>query len=448
MTGASVDEPSKEAIRVSSSQRQLTRRLQGHILANRNVWSADGRSLLYDTRDEETEFTGKRIERVFIDRVEVQTLYESPADSCCGVPTCSPVDDRYVFIHGPLNQSDSWRYCAWHRRGAIGQFSQPGLIRTLDARNLVPPYTPGALRGGTHLHTFSPDGSMVASTYEDHVLASIAETDEPSKWPDEPSTRTAQSNRRVVAISVLNQSVSVPRSHPRNHDGCSFTVVVTEVTEHPVRGSDQIGRAYSEAWIDHRRLAFLADVHGENGRQHSELYIADLPEDLTAPAGEPLQGTAVTRPGVPQGVVVRRLTRTDQDPDPGMAGPRHWAVASPDQKWIGCFRKDRSGHAQFFVADILSGELHVITAHPFSASSAFTWHPDARSVAYIADGSVFQTYIDGRKPIRLTPRASAGEGPTHHACVFSPDGSQIAFMQPVVSQDKRSIQIFCVESAS
>lgn len=412
------------------------------MLANRNVWSPDGRSLLYDVRDEETKFTGNRIERVFIDSEEVQLLYQSSGDSCCGVPTCSPADDRYAFIHGPLNPTADWQYCAWHRRGVVGQFAQPGSIQTIDARDLVPPYTPGALRGGTHLHTFSPDGTMIASTYEDHVLATIND----SLTAEELTG--VDSNRRMIAVSVLGHPVNVPKTHPRNHDGCSFTVIISEVVEHPARGSDEIYRAYGEAWIDNHSLAFQGDVLGQNGLPHCELYVADLPEDLTAPAGAPLQGTATSRPGVPRGVIARRLTRTDNDATPGLAGPRHWAVASPDGQWIGCFRNDSSGHAQFFVADIATGELRAMSSHRFSATSSFTWHPDGRSVAYAADGSVFQVFIDGREPIRLSPRQLLTDGPTHHACVFSPDGSKVAFMQPVSSQGNRSNQVFCVDSAA
>ncbi|MGV3484796.1 MAG: DUF3748 domain-containing protein [Planctomycetaceae bacterium] len=418
---------------MTSSPRPLTHLPQGHILANRNVWSADGLSLLYDLRDEETQFNSRRIERVFVDSLETELLYESPPGSCCGVPTASPVDDRYVFIHGPENATEDWQYCAWHRRGVLGRLSQPGLVTTLDARDIVSPYTAGALRGGTHLHTFSPNGTMIASTYEDHVLASLGD-------------RSGDSNRRVVAISLLGRDVKVPPRHPRNHHGCSFTVVVTQVHEHPACGSDEIYRAYSEAWIDDHRLAFHADVLGPNGQPHSELFIVSLPVDLTQPGSEPLEGTATTRPGVPLGVNMRRLTHTDHDPSPGLAGPRHWAVASHAGDRIGCFRRDRSGHAQFHTANVASGELCCITSHPFSASSAFTWHPNGKSVAYAADGSVFQVFLDGRVPRRLTPRQSEGNGPTHHACVFSPDGSRIAFMQPVVCEGKRCNQIFCVDA--
>jgi hypothetical protein len=36
--------------------------------------------------------------------------------------------------------------------------------------DITAPYTPGALRGGSHVHVFSPNGEFVSFTYNDHVL--------------------------------------------------------------------------------------------------------------------------------------------------------------------------------------------------------------------------------------------------------------------------------------
>jgi hypothetical protein len=88
-----------------------------------------------------------------------------------------------VFIHGPERPSKTWQYAAHHRRGVIvdvtsilnldAPSSETEVVamsmsvpaaRNLDARDLLPPFTVGALRGGTHLHQFSPDGSLVSST--------------------------------------------------------------------------------------------------------------------------------------------------------------------------------------------------------------------------------------------------------------------------------------------
>ncbi len=364
----------------------------------------------------------------------VDLLYQSKNGAACGVPTYCSRSDRYVFILGPENPTADWSYCAWHRCGAVGSDGRPELTAVLDARDLISPYTAGALRGGTHLHTFSPSGRFVASTYEDHLLAAA------------PSG-TAHSNRRLIAVSVLGQPVRVPKGHARNQDGISYTVVVTDVKEHPRPGSDEIARAYSEAWLDDNRIAFQADVCGSKGSIHSELFIVSLPADLCIAGDHPLQGTQSTRPGIPRGTHTTRITYTDDDVHPGLSGPRHWAVPSPDGQWIGCFRHDRQGHSQFHVVGVSDGAIHRITDHDFSATSAFTWHPNGQSVAYVADGSVFQVPVSRAEPIRLTPKVSKQDGPRHHACVFSPDGNKIAFMKPVASERGTHDQLFCVEPA-
>ncbi|HEY8505901.1 MAG TPA: hypothetical protein VIL46_15055, partial [Gemmataceae bacterium] len=77
-------------------EKQLTSRRHGHILTNAGVWSPDSEWVVYDVRSDPagTIFDGTRIERVHVSTGEVQVLYESRDGACCGVATCSPVDDR------------------------------------------------------------------------------------------------------------------------------------------------------------------------------------------------------------------------------------------------------------------------------------------------------------------------------------------------------------------
>src|SRR3954466_10362274 len=152
-------------------ERQLTFAPQNHILTNVNVWSPDGRWIVYDTRSdaEGAVFDGRRIERVNVETGEVQRLYESRNGAHCGVATVNPVDGRVAFILGPEHPTAEWSYAANRRQGVIVDPARPGVIRNLDARNVVPPFTPGALRGGTHVHVFSGDGQWVSFTYQDHV---------------------------------------------------------------------------------------------------------------------------------------------------------------------------------------------------------------------------------------------------------------------------------------
>ena len=83
-------------------------------------------------------------------------------------------------LYAEERPTPQWTYAAHHRRGVVVAAapilsgSKEGLVtplaRNLDARDLVAPFTHGALRGGTHVHQFSPDARLVSSTYEDHVL--------------------------------------------------------------------------------------------------------------------------------------------------------------------------------------------------------------------------------------------------------------------------------------
>ncbi|MBA1681982.1 DUF3748 domain-containing protein, partial [Escherichia coli] len=75
-----------------------------------------------------------------------------------GVVTVHPKSEKYVFIHGPENPDETWYYDFHHRRGVI---VESGKVSNLDAMDITAPYTPGALRGGSHVHVFSPNGERV-----------------------------------------------------------------------------------------------------------------------------------------------------------------------------------------------------------------------------------------------------------------------------------------------
>lgn len=406
----------------------LTHAPRGHLLANRGCWSEDSQSLLFDLRADETRFDSPSIDRVGVDSGRQETVYRAGPGLACGVPTCCPIDDRFVFIHQDPPPGDDWPYCAWHRHGVIGHSRGEVRPRVLDARDLVPPYTSGALRGGTHLHTFHPNGRLLVSTYEDHVLAT---TSDPA----------AQANRRGLAVHLLDHPVSVPPFHPRNQSGVSFSFCATRLADVPAAGSDEISSATGEAWVGGSgEIAFQGAVRDAKGGTHFELFLVTLPTELLGGgtgldgqlrvADHPLAGTPTSRPGVPAGVSQRRLTNTTDRPFPGIHGPRHWAVASPDGSRIGCYLPDDHGLAQFWTVSTANGQLTQVTRCPFEPTSCFTWHPDGSAVAYVADGSLFWIEIDTGTARRLTPRSEGTVGPTHHACVFSPDGRAIAFLRP------------------
>jgi WD40 repeat protein len=435
---------------MNANEVQVTRQPHGHILTNTAVWSPDSQWIVYDVRSdrEGSVFDGTRIECVNLETSQVMVLYESKDGANCGVVTFNPVDDRIVFIHGPEHPTPDWSYSATHRRGVILPSKKPtaGLIN-LDARDLVAPFTPGALRGGTHVHVFSGDGQWVSFTYEDDVLDRAA------------GRNGAQLNQRNVGVSVPGHPVDVPDRHPRNHDGAFFSVLVTRTVDAPVPGSDQIRRAFSDAWVGRngyeredgarqkRAIAFQGEVALDDGSIISEVFIVDLPEDCTVAGDAPLEGTATLRPAPPKGVVQRRLTRTQARPFPGIQGPRHWMRSSPDGRHIAFLMRDDDGLVQLWTVSPNGGDPVQRTRNQADVASAFSWSPDGRRVAYAMDGGIVTTDISTGRTERLTPRAEPGFEPVPLAVVYAPDGRHIAYLKPVLSGGRVFNQVFICDTA-
>lgn len=411
---------------VFAQPRQITTAAHGHILANRNCWSPDGQWLHYDVRHDETIFDGNRIERVHVDTGNVEVVYTAPSTAFCGVPTVNPTNGEIVLLRSPEKPTEDWQYAAWHRFGMIGSESS---FKVLDARDVVKPFTPGALRGGTHLHMFSGDGRYVSSTYEDAVLATSDNVD-------------ADPNNRVIAVTELGKSVEVPSRNPRNHNG-NWTVVVTRVVNEAAPGSDEITRAYSDAWIAGAdSIAFFGLVAGNNGESYPELFRVDLSSNLHSTVGSRVEGTPTSRPGVPVGVQQHRLTRTENTKFPGLSGPRHWPVSAPDGKSIGIYRKGDDGRIRFAIVPADGGPIRDVTDGSLEPTSSFTWNNDGSLVTFVADGSVVVVSADAGTITRLTEKSDPG--PRHHACVFSLDGNRISYMQPVEYNGQTFDQIFVV----
>jgi hypothetical protein len=424
------------------NEKQVTDAPHGHILTNIGVWSPDSRWIVYDVRSDPAGecFDGNRIEQVHVETGEVRTLYESQRGAYCGVVTHSPTDQKVAFIHGPEDPSDNWSYGPDRRRGVLVDTDRPGQIVNIDARNLTPPFTPGALRGGTHVHVFSGEGCWISFTYDDHIL---------SRLEDPPVE--SDINQRNVGVSVPVHPVRVPPSHPRNHGGSFFSVLVTRTTRFPRPGSDDIERAFSDAWVgtsgytrtdgthQHRAIAFQGQVATRSGDRIAEAFLVDIPDDVTIPADGPLEGTAVRRPFPPRGAVQRRLTRTAHRRYPGLQGPRHWLRSSPDGSQIAVLMRDDEAIVQIWTVSPASSELRQVTHNRWNVDSAFSWSPDGKEIAYAMDNSVFVTDVARGTSTRWTARSSDETAPRPEACVFSPDGNKIAFVRRV---DNTHNQIF------
>lgn len=416
-------------------ERQLTHAQHGHILTNTRVWSPDGRWIVYDLRSDPAGavFDGQRIEAVNVATGEIKNVYESQHGGCCGVVTFDPRVPKVVFILGPENPTPDWQNSAIHRQGVTVDFTRPGVAENLEACDLTPPFTLGALRGGSHAHVWDAAGDWVSFTYNDALV---------------------EVNVRNVGVAVPARPVRVPASNSRNHDGNYFSVLVTRTMPHPRLGSDEIFRASEDAWIgtngyarrdgarQRHALAFQGQVLTTNNEAIAEVFVADLPENLTQSGNGPLAGTLEQLPSPPQGVTQRRLTFTAGRKFPGLQGPRHWLRSSPDGSQIAFLMKDDANIVQLWTISPNGGEPRQITHNPHDIASAFTWSPDGKFIAHVMDYSVCVTDMATGKTQRVTTRSDDATAPRPEACVFSPDGKRIAFVRLMPEDGRQFNQIF------
>lgn len=407
-------------------EKQLTFAPRDHQLTNINVWSADSQWLVYDLRPSQSSFTGQTIERVSLSG-EIEVLYRATDGAHVGVVTASQtLPQRYLCIHGPEHPEVQGHYDFHHRRGVM---LHDGVAQNLDACDITPPFTPGALRGGSHVHVFSPDSSRVSFTYNDQVM---------HQWD-------VREDLRNVGVAVPLRAVQSPKQQPREYDGSHFCVLVSQTTATPQPGSDEINRACEEGWVGTRgyrrtdgrqqrwALAFIGDTLSLSGQKVAEVFIVDLPladADFAVADAEPLEGTPHQLPAPPAGVAQRRLTFTHQRPFPGLVSqPRHWLRSAPDGSEIAFLMADDNGIAQLWSVSPLGGEPRQITHSAWPMQSAFSWHPDGASLAIICDNSVMQVTAANGEMTRLTPRTA--QAPVGDAVVFSPDGQRVAYLRRV-----------------
>jgi hypothetical protein len=436
-------EPVSTSSEKSRIERQLTRGAAGRVLTNTGVWSPDGEWIVYDTRV--VDFDGDTIEMVNVRTGEVRELYRSKHGAHCGVVTFHPRENKVVFIGGPEHPTPDWQYGTFHREGLIVSVDQPNQATHLDARDITPLFTPGALRGGSHVHVWDAAGDWVSFTYEDHVLAQFSN-----------ATANNDINLRNIGVSVPGRKVVVKKDHPRNHDGDYFSVLVTRTVAEPKPGSDEIKKAFEEAWVgtrgyvradgsrQRRALAFQGHVVTAQRETIAEVLIVDLPADLTQAGEGPLAGTETRSPYPPRHCAQRRLTFTGDRKYPGIQGPRHWLRSSPDGSQIAFLMKDDTGVVQLWTVSPHGRPMRQITRNPKDIASAFTWSPDGRRIAHVMDNSVCVTEVATGTTHRLTPRTEDARAPRPEACVFSPNGRLVAYLRPVVEASRTFNQVFVV----
>lgn len=426
---------------------QLTHGNKGHFLHNTQVFSAGDEWIVYDTRNNDSHIAENCcIEVINLKSKETRLLYKTDHSTPYGpgvaAATFDPVKDEVLFIHGLSNCNAVKPYSATRRTGVVIDINHPGIPIYKDARDVTAPYTSGALRGGTHAHTWSGDGAWISFTYNDAIMARLSQED-----PNVKDIRMVGVMAPFGPVKVVNDSSK------ENNDGSMFSAVVTGVTENPKPGSDEIEKAYADGWVGNngykrkdgsiqkRAIAFLGDTRDANNHLVTEVFIVDVPEDITRSLKEhPIEGTEYSRPAPPAGTKQRRLTYTADRKYPGVRGPRIWMRSAPDGSSLYFVMKDDEGLIQFYAVSPLGGAIKQITHNAFSVTTTFNVSPDGRFLAYGSDNNIYITAIKTGNTQKVTnDRSDAGEVSSVN---WSNDGKMIAFNRKVPSGRGDYFQIF------
>lgn len=430
-----------------AEERQVTRDTGfNHALDNNDNFSPDDRFLVFDTRARGDRTASHRIAKVEIATGEITMLYQPEQFNEYG-PVVMAVSyahnrDEVVFIHGPLHPTGPENQYEKHGRlGGLVSGDGSGHLRFADARDIKPPFTAGALRGGTHRHEFSGDGNWVGYTYNDAVVRAHG------------LKIGKDLDLRSIGVTKLGNPITVEETEQFPQKAEGFSVLVVVVTPNPKPGSDEISWAAGDSWVGRngyarpdggRQLAraFIGTARDKSGNKLDELYIVDIPEDITVPGPlGPLQGTATTFPMPPAGTAQRRLTNTEGMRYPGCKGI---ARSSHDGSRIAFQMRDNKGQWQIFLTTPNGGKPQQATSVRGGVSTTARWHPSGDVIASVSGNKILITDVrpgsNFGKSTVLSNRA-----PAPSALVWSHDGKTLAYNRTVKTQGKPVTQIFVAD---
>jgi hypothetical protein len=435
------------APRIDADERQITRdSAYDHLLDNNDNFSPDDRFLVFDTRTPAGIQESRLIAKVEIATGKITPLYrpEHANQFGPGVAAASFAhkNNEVIFIHGPLVPTGPDNQYEKHRRlGGIVSGAGGASCTFADARNTRPPFTVGALRGGTHRHDFSGDDRWVGFTYNDAVVRAHG-------------LKIAKNlDLRTIGVTKLGYRVRVPEAGQFSTQGAGFSVLVVVVTPDPKPGSDEISHAAGDSWVGltgYRRSnggrqlarAFIGTTRDQQGRPVDELFIVDIPEEISVPGPlGPLEGTETAFPMPPAGTVQRRLTRTESHPYPGCQGI---ARSSPDGERISFRMRDGTGAWQIFLIAPGGGQPQQATFVPSGVDTDARWHPSGQAIACVAGNRILVADVQPGSRFGRTTVISE-RAPAPFAIVWSHDGKALAYNRTIRAEGNDVIQIFVAD---
>jgi hypothetical protein len=413
------------------SEHQITTGPLQKDLDNNLNFSPDGRYLVFDCRDEGGIGANTHLGKVNVRTGEVMVFYTQPPPAR-GVGAPSFLNNREVIAIHAL--TSGLPYDLTVRGGMIIPADGSGKTRWLDSRDITPPFTPGALRGGTHKHEPDATGQWIGFTYNDYIM----------------KTQNG-SDLRNVGVSRRGHRVRVD-PHPGNFVGESFSVLLTACVQNPRPGSDEYERADGDCWVGRegyltpdgcrqRARAFCGTVViWENGKQarYRDVFLVDVPEDITLPGPlGPLEGTLTDYPKPPRGAVVRRLTRTAEASLPALRGVSGFARASGDGKWIAFVGKaecEGKVENQVFVVSPTTGEIKQLSRLPGGVTGTLgglRFSPNSRFVAACGNDGAVYTFSTEPKTWGQTVRRAPARVELADNVVVSPNSRLLAYNRTI-----------------
>lgn len=429
---------------------QLTTDPSGHFLNQRQAFSPDDLSLVFDGRNDETKIgENASVKLVDMKTKAIRTIYELDNQTAfgpgVGAVSFHPSQNQVVFTHGLKNASEAEPYGFTRRFAMQVDLDDTKNTRPMEARDVQAPFTIGALRGGSHAYSYSSDGQLVSFTYNDEVLEKEAR-DNPDIF-----------DLRTVGAFLVGQQVSINGNTDKaNFDGTSFAILLAEVESNPEPGSDEINKAYEEGWVGNagyktlegniqkHALAFLGDVISASGEKVTEVFIADIPDDLPGLMSSVNAGNITTLPSIPKGVKQRRLTFTSTNKNPGVQGPRQWLRSSPDGSAIYFYQKDDNGIVQIYSVSPNGGEIKAITSNEFSAETTFGISSDGKYLAYGAKEAIYVTSVADRKTELVLPAPTYPSNSLSNVN-WSNNGYTLAYNRKVSQNGEAFFQIYTLD---
>ncbi len=389
---------------------QLSFSAKNHILDNNDNFSSDDRFLCYDTRG--TVFNNdigncKTIEKIEISTGTETVLYQpqsitgEQAAPGVGAVSYHPIEDKVIFIHGPLVDEVKERgyYGIPNRTGVEVSADGKATVTKVDMRDVATgrPTISGAQRGGTHRHEYTRKGNRIGFTYNDLLC---------------------QEYDRTIGYMEANSAAPEGYTH--------YFVVLLKPAKIGESKPGEIEKAYADSWVDSegKMRAFVGKVRSENGIDYqTDLFVAHIPDsvDITTATS----GDAFTFPEPPKGVRISRLTHN------GSVGGI--VRGSEDGKRIVFLTKDENDISQITVINTNGSDLSDNLEMTPKVLSDFTadaesvrWHPSGDIIFSIVKGNIAATCAkqgkDFGKTIMLT-----NDNLERVQMVVSRDGSLLAY---------------------